>query len=392
MTRTRTPSRAATPRTARLINDRAAFDLLLEHGPLSRTELQNLTGLSHPTVSDLVDRLEAAGVITPVGESKVRRRGPNALLYGLVADRAHVAGVEVLPDVVLASVTDVTGRQVGAARVPHMTSADPAAAPHVVVHRAITEALADAELTPDRLRSVVVGTPGLVDPATGDISFAGVLPTWHANLLPGLRSRLGGVPVLVENEVNLVGLAEHRLGAARGRDIFALLSLGPGIGMAVVLGGQLHRGVSGGAGELSYLPADPDGRLFPDLASGAAVLALAHTHGIRPQSGDDDAVAAVTAAVDGAAGGSDFLDDLADRVAFGAAGICAVLDPGFLVLAGTIGRAGGEALAERVAERVNRSTPLRTSVVPGTVDGNPVVRGAVLIALDLLHEETFAPS
>jgi predicted NBD/HSP70 family sugar kinase len=260
-----------------------------------------------------------------------------------------------------------------------------------VVHRAISEALADAELTPDRLRSVVVGTPGLVDPATGDISFAGVLPTWHANLLPGLRSRLGGVPVLVENEVNLVGLAEHRLGAARGRDTFALLSLGPGIGMAVVLGGQLHRGVSGGAGELSYLPADPDGRLFPDLAAGAAVLALAHSHGIHPQSGDDE-VAAVTAAVDGAAGGSDFLDDLADRVAFGAAGICAVLDPGFLVLAGTIGRAGGEALAERVAERVNRSTPLPTSVVPGTVDGNPVVRGAVLIALDLLHEETFAPS
>ncbi|MDX6294861.1 MAG: hypothetical protein QOH50_3936 [Kribbellaceae bacterium] len=388
MTRTRTPSRGATPRTARLINDRAAFDLLLERGPLSRTELQSLTGLSHPTVSDLVDRLEADGVITTVGESKVRRRGPNALLYGLVADRAHVAGVEVLPDVVLASVIDVTGRQVGAARVPQ----DPAAEPHAVVYRAISEALADAELTPDRLRSVVVGTPGLVDPATGDISFAGVLPTWHANLLPGLRSRLGGVPVLVENEVNLVGLAEHRLGAARGRDTFALLSLGPGIGMAVVLGGQLHRGVSGGAGELSYLPADPDGRLFPDLAAGAAVLALANTHGIHPQSGDDDAVAAVTAAVDGAAGGSDFLDDLADRVAFGAAGICAVLDPGFLVLAGTIGRAGGEALAERVAERVNRSSPLPTSVVPGTVDGNPVVRGAVLIALDLLHEETFAPS
>lgn len=388
MTRTRTPSRGATPRTARLINDRAAFDLMLERGPLSRTELQNLTGLSHPTVSDLVDRLEAAGVITPVGESKVRRRGPNALLYGLVADRAHVAGVEVLPDVVLASITDVTGSQVGAARVPQ----DPAAEPHAVVHRAITEALADAELTPDRLRSVVVGTPGLVDPATGDISFAGVLPTWHANLLPGLRSRLGGVPVLVENEVNLVGLAEHRLGAARGRGTFALLSLGPGIGMAVVLGGQLHRGVSGGAGELSYLPADPGGRLFPDLAAGPAVLALAHTHGIRPQSGDDDAVAAVTAAVEGAAGGRGFLDDLADRVAFGAAGICAVLDPGFIVLAGTIGRAGGEALAERVAERVNRSTPLPTSVAPGTVDGNPVVRGAVLIALDLLHEETFAPS
>ncbi|HEY0472023.1 MAG TPA: ROK family protein, partial [Kribbella sp.] len=216
----RTPSRGATPRTARLINDRAAFDLLLARGPLSRTELQRLTGLSHPTVSDLVDRLESSGVIAPAGESQVRRRGPNAVLYGLVADRAHVAGVEVLPDVVLASVTDVTGRQVGAAQL----SQDAAAEPHDLVHRAIIEALADAELTADRLRSVVIGTPGLVDPSTGDLSFVRALPTWHANLLSGLRDRLGDVPVLVENEVNLVGLAEHRLGAARGRDTFALLS------------------------------------------------------------------------------------------------------------------------------------------------------------------------
>ncbi|GAA1650895.1 ROK family transcriptional regulator [Kribbella alba] len=383
---TRTPSRAATPRTARLINDRAAFALLLERGPLSRTELQRLTGLSHPTVSDLVDRLEAAGVIAPAGESQVRRRGPNALLYGLVADRAHVAGVEVLPDVVLASVTDVTGRQVGAAQLAQDTAAEP----HDLVHRAITEALADATLTADRLRSVVIGTPGLVDPATGDISFVGALPTWHANLLPGLRDSLGGVPVLVENEVNLVGLAEHRLGAARGRDTFALLSFSSGIGMALVLNGHLHRGTSGGAGELSYLPADQAGRLFPELVAGGAVLALAKTHGIRPKS--DNAAAAVTAAVGGAAGGKEFLDELADRIAFGAAGVCAVLDPGFLVLAGTIGRAGGEALAERVAERVNRTTPLSTAVAPGTVDGNPVLRGAVLIALDLLHEETFAQS
>jgi hypothetical protein len=84
------------------------------------------------------------------------------------------------------------------------------------------------------------------------------------------------------------------------------------------------------------------------------------------------------------------LDELADRVAFGAAGVCAVLDPGFLVLAGPIGRAGGEALAARVAERVNRTSPVPTAMAAGTVDGNPVLRGAVLIALDLLHDETFA--
>lgn len=389
----------ATPHTARLINDRVAFDLLLGQGPLTRTELRALTGLSRPTVAELVDRLEAAGLVAAVGEAGADRRGPNARLYGVVPGRAHVAGVEVRPGTVLADIADLTGRTAGSARLP----LDPEAPPDRLVHDAIATACAAAGLGTDRPHAVVIGTPGLVDPASGDIDFVASLPHWHANLRDGLRGRLG-VPVVLENEVNLVGLAEHRLGAARGREDFALLSLGDGLGVAVVLRGRLHRGASGGAGEVSYLPVTapvptgpllataPTGTLggklagsFQALAGGPAVLALAIRHGLPAD--EDGAAGAVRAAVAGGHGA--FLDELAARVAVGAAGVCAVLDPGFLVLAGDVGTAGGAALAERVAAGIAALTPLPTEVRTATVDGDPVVRGAVLTALDLVYEELF---
>ncbi|MEQ7005517.1 ROK family transcriptional regulator [Actinopolymorpha sp. B17G11] len=401
----------ATPRTARLINDRLAFDLLLDRGPLTRAQLRNLTGLSGPTVSDLVHRLEAAGLVAPVGEAGTERRGPNATLYGVVAERAHVAGVEVRSDSVVAILTDATGRLVGEAAVCQ----DPAIAPDRIVGAALDGALVDAGLLDDQLRMVVVGTPGLVDPATGDLSFVATLPTWHANVLPGLRRRYGD-RVLVENEVNLAALAEHRLGAARGRDTFALLWLDVGIGAAIVLNGELLRGASGGAGELAYLPGA--GGSFQYTAGGAAVSDLAATylpdrpgepHGQGERDGTASPGALVAAAVgpDAMPGSAAFLDAVADRVAAGAAAICAVLDPGYLVLAGEVGRAGGDQLANRVAERLADAVPLPTQVVAATVGGppapepaagpdagarvadSPVLRGAVLVALDRVHRDTF---
>ncbi|HEY6738889.1 MAG TPA: ROK family transcriptional regulator [Actinopolymorphaceae bacterium] len=374
------PGRPAGPRTARLINDRAAYDLLLERGPLTRAELRVLTGLSRPTVGDLVERLEAQGLLEVVGEAGAERRGPNARLYGVAAGHAHVVGVEVRSSLVLASVTDATARVVGSAALPLDTNA----APDVIVHRAIEAALDDAGLAAERLRAVVVGTPGLVDPATGDVSFVASLPTWHANLLPGLRARLA-VPVVLENEVNLAGLAEYRLGAGVGHDTFGLLWLDDGVGLAVLLGGRLHRGASGGAGEVAYIPFT-EGATLQSLLGGEAIRGLA-----CEIDGIDEAVAASTGLTDLVAAASDpLLDAIADRVALGAGGICAVLDPGFLVLAGAVGRVGGTALAERVGQRLADLIPLETTVVAAEVEGNPVVRGAVLVALDLVRDEIFS--
>jgi len=100
--------------------------------------------------------------------------------------------------------------------------------------------------------------------------------------------------------------------------------------------------------------------------------------------------AAVAAAAAGHERAAEFLRELAGRVATGVASISVVLDPSLVVLGGELGRAGGSALAGRVAAKVSRICPARPEVVPTAVDGRPVLRGAVLAAVDQARKELLA--
>ncbi|EFK98637.1 ROK-family transcriptional regulator, partial [Streptomyces sp. SPB78] len=123
----------ASPSTARALNDRLALRLLQEHGPLTAARLKELTGLSRPSVADLVERLGAAGLIEVVGASEQRRRGPNARIYGIVADRAHLAGLDVRTHSVSVLVTDLLGATLAESSAP----VDPAASTGAAVARAV---------------------------------------------------------------------------------------------------------------------------------------------------------------------------------------------------------------------------------------------------------------
>ncbi|MFC9290112.1 ROK family transcriptional regulator [Streptomyces sp. NPDC057052] len=407
----------ASPSTARAINDRLALRLLQDEGPLTAGQLKQLTGLSRPTVADLVERLTASGLIEVVGEAGEQRRGPNARLHGIVADRAHLAALDVRTEGVAVLVSDLVGRVLAEASVP--IGGDIGTGPAVeqavtLVERAVKEAGAD------RLHTVGIGAPGLIDPASGELRDSSGLPAWHRRLVAALQERLPAARVTVENETNLAALAEQREGVARDRDTFVLLWLGHGTGAAVVLDGTLRRGASGGTGEIGFLPVpgttglpsatDCEGG-FHSLAGSAAVAALAREHGLGPAPdpvpGEPEAAGLVRAAVarvDAAAGdgrdapgsdsGSDssarFLDSLADRLAIGAASVVAVLDPGCVVLGGEVGRAGGETLAARVAQRLRRMAPLPTQVRPSPLGGAAVLRGALLTARESAQAELFA--
>ncbi|MFJ3280303.1 ROK family transcriptional regulator [Streptomyces halstedii] len=394
----------ASPSTARAINDRLALRLLQQDGPLTASQLKTSTGLSRPTVADLVERLQRAGLVRVVGESDSRRRGPNARLYGIAADRAHLAALDVRTDSVAVVVADLLGATLAEATLP--IDGDTPDRP------AVQQAVAAVERTarsagPAPLHSVAIGAPGLIDPASGELRDTAGLPSWHRGLVKELQRRLPAT-VVVENETNLAAVAEHRTGAALDRDTFALLWLGHGIGAAVMLDGALRRGASGGAGEIGFLPvpgttrvpsaADCEGG-FHSLAGSAAVLDLAAAHGIEArdpagtgQAREPGAASAVRAALaDRGPRGEAFLSDLAGRIALGAASVVAVLDPGCVVLAGEVGRAGGDVLAARVEERLALMSPLPTEVRAGALGGGAVLRGAVLAAREAAQDALFAP-
>ncbi|MEU3218804.1 ROK family transcriptional regulator [Streptomyces sp. NPDC006971] len=394
---------AASPSTARAINDRLALRLLQQDGPLTAAQLKNLTGLSRPTVADLVERLQDAGLIRVVGEAGARRRGPNARLYGIAADRAHLAALDVRTGSVAVVVADLVGTTLAEATLPidgdtgTEMAAEQAAA---LLERTVRE----AGTAP--LHSVGVGAPGLIDPVTGELRDTSGLPAWHRRLVRVLQQRLPAT-VLVENETNLAAVAEHRAGAARERDTFVLFWLGHGVGAAVVLDGKLRRGASGGAGEIGFLPVPGTAGVpsavscdggFHSLVGSAPVCELAAAHGIpvppdAKEGGKEPGAAfAVRAALAGEGGSEAFLDALAERLALGAASVASVLDPGCVVLSGEVGHAGGEALAARVEERLAAMSPLRTEVRAGRLGGAAALRGALLAARDAAQDDLFGPA
>ena len=392
--------RPATPSLLRELNDRAALELLLTGGPMTRAQLGERTGLSKVTAAQLLGRLEERGLVQVAG-TRSGGRGPNAAVYAVVPSTAYVAGLHVEAEVVSAGIADVTGQLVTEVTIDPKGSEDPVA----LVHNAVTAACGSAGVDLSTLRAVVIGSPGVVDPRTGDVRLAVNMPLWHEGVLEALRGALGRT-VIIENDTNLAARAEHALGAARDVQDFALVWIGTGLGLAAVIGGRVHRGVAGAAGEIGYLPVPgvglpenvrrPATGAFQSLAGASVVRRLAAGFGFGGRSGSDVAVAAgaVTAAVADAVAGGDrgreFLDELASRVALGVAAISVVLDPGLVVLGGGIGLAGGDELARRVAADVGRICPATPRVVPTGLTGGPVLRGAMLAAVDAARTELLA--
>ncbi|MER8056232.1 MULTISPECIES: ROK family transcriptional regulator [unclassified Streptomyces] len=394
-----------TPRVLRAMNDRAALDLLLEHGPLSRTRIGNLTGLSKPTASQLLARLEAAGLVRVTGTSE-GRPGPSAQLYAVNPGAAYAAGLDVAPDRIRAAVADITGRTVGEYELP-----TPGRRPARSVVRQVTDALDGAVkaagLARGELHRVVIGTPGAFDPNTGRLRYASHLPGWHS---PALLDELAAalpMPVEYENDVNLVAVAEQRLGAARGHGDFVLLWNEEGLGAALVLGGRLHRGWTGGAGEVGFLPvpgtplvrqvtrANSGG--YQELAGAQELPKLARELGVPdvpPGPYTEAARELLARAADQADGGPhrELLTAYATRLATGLAALVSVLDPELVVLSGSALTAGGEVLRALIQAELEELAAARPRLVLGDIREHPVLRGALESALATTRDEVFDTS
>lgn len=399
-----------TPRVLRAMNDRAALDLLLEHGPLSRTRIGKLTGLSKPTASQLLARLEAAGLVVATGTA-AGRPGPNAQLYAVNASAAHVAGLDVNAQRIVAAVADVTGETVG-----EFELRTPGRRADSVVRQvadALDGAVKEAGLTRSDVHRVVIGTPGAFDPGTGRLRYASHLPGWHSPTLLDELAAFLPMPVEYENDVNLVAVAEQRLGAARGHEDFVLLWNEEGLGAALVINGRLHRGFTGGAGEVGFLPV-PGAPLvrqvtkanaggFQELAGAQVLARLARELGIDDEAvrgpGTHHEVAArlVARAAEAVEQGEDgpygrLLDRFATGLATGLASMVAVLDPEVVVLSGELIARGGEPLRARVAAELAELAASRPRLITGEVTQRPVLRGALESALATTRDEVFDTS
>jgi len=249
-----TAPQAGTPASMRALNQRLVLGRLRAHGEATRPQIAGDTGLSKPTVGQALLDLEQHGLVRAIGRSAV---GPGraAVIYRTAPDAGHIVGVDVGRQMLRVAVADLEGTVVSRREQPNRCRSG--AMLLRTVQETIQHAVADAGLAPQDIVVTVLGTPGIPDPATGTVHRAPNLPGWERRgLMQQLIAALGahGSEVLVENDANLCVVGEHALGAAKGVDVVACLTVGTGIGMGILINGQLFRGAHGAAGEIADLP------------------------------------------------------------------------------------------------------------------------------------------
>ena len=403
MTPPESPERAAgqravavAPSVLREMNQRLLLDQLFSGGPATRPQLARDAGLSLPTVIAALADLEHAELVRPAGRASTAHGRP-ATRYEANPNAGRVVGVDVGRDRLRLAVADLAGSQL--ARLDLRNTARTSAALVEAIVGAVASVALAASVDPAAITHAVVGSPGVYDSRRGRVLYAANLPGWQrVGLAETLAQRLG-TSLTVDNDANLAAIGEHTYGAGRASQHFVYAHVDAGVGIGMVLGGQLYRGFSGAAGEVGYLPVGLPDEPGPDSArrairrglleeqlSDAAVRRRARAAGL---TGCRNAEAVFTAARAGDPRAERVVTEVAGHLARLVASIAAFLDPELVVLGGGIGRHLD--LLERPARAaLGQLTPMTPKLAVGELGADAVVRGALATGVRRAREIVFA--
>jgi predicted NBD/HSP70 family sugar kinase len=376
---------AARPQLIRALNGRLLLGHIRDLGPCSRAELARMSGLSKPTVSVALADAERAGLVRTAGQ-RTGRPGRSALLYEVRPEAGFILGLDVGAQYVRGALADLAGGIRARASVRSHASSVRGRVGELV---GLADGLcAEAGLSRGDITQTVIGSPGVYDPRRNAMALTGGLPGWdRPAVLERLREAFGP-SLVVENDVDAAALAERALGHGREADSFAFISVGTGIGMGLVLGGQLVRGAHGVAGEIAYMPmsggegTDPDDArrrgVLEASASASAVVRAARRAGMR---GQVSARRVFAAAAKGDERAAAVVAEEAQLVARLLCAVVTVIDPGLIVLGGGIGQAPG--FATEVTGELRRMAPVMPEVSVSALGTEAVVDGCLAAGTDL---------
>jgi predicted NBD/HSP70 family sugar kinase len=377
---------AAIPPLLKDLNERTVLEAIRAGAPISRAEISRRAGISKPTVSLALQSLLHAGLVR---EAAPEGDGPSygAVFFESVPEAALVLGIDLGARFVRGAVCDLSGR-VRARQDVELRRADASTALETITE--LVGTLVDvAGLGRELVDGVVVGVPGAVDATDRTIRLA----TNVADLEGAAFARaLGGsleLPVTLENDVNLAAVGERWQGVARGVDDFAFLSIGTGMGAGLVLGGELHRGRHGTAGEVDYAfggfgeEVDPCAGAVAELARSVAE----EDNTVLRSPYDARDVFAAARANDAAA--ASVVAEVARRIALHAVPFAVAVDVDLVVLGGGIG-ANGDLILEPVRRHLGEWLPYPPRVEVSALGEAAVLTGALAIGRRSALDNAFA--
>lgn len=240
----------------RAMNRNLLLNIIRSQGPLSRTQLTDLSGLSVGAVSQIVNDLIEQKWVTEVGESD-STGGRRQVLLRLNPTAGYVVGLKLMENHVVCAVTDLDATVLNYLERPLLAIHDPQVIAETL-SRTVIDALYQADIPRDRVLGIGVGLAGVINSVEGIVHYS---PFFHWQDIPlaELIAENLSLPVYLENDVNTLTITEQLFGLGHDIANFVVLTIGRGIGLGMVLNHQLYRGHKGGVGELGHITMDPNG-------------------------------------------------------------------------------------------------------------------------------------
>lgn len=255
----------------------------------------------------------------------------------------------------------------------------------------------------DQVVGIGVGSPGPLNPQTGVVLFAPNLG-WHNVPVGEIMEKEFGVPVMVENDANLAGLAEARVGAGKGSKNMVYMTVSTGIGGGIIIDGEIYRGSGFVAGEIGHMVILPGGPkcgcgnqgCYEALASGTAIARMARdrvaskakTSILEHAGGDLDAISAkhvADAAKAGDAVAKEIIEEAATYLGIGMANLINILNPDVIVVGGGVSQMGDMLFVPARNSAMKNALPSSAEgvrIVPAALGGDVGVMGAALLVLE----------
>lgn len=369
------------------------FQILRDGRARTKAELATLTGLARSTVSTRVDALLGLGLVRPAGEAvSTGGRPPARVAFNPLA--GFVLAIDLGATHATVAVADLSGQILDSLT----RELDIADGPEPVLDIAIAEGrrlLARGQRDAERLVGIGIGVPGPVEHSTGRPTNPPIMPGWDRFDVPGYVQNAFDVPVLVDNDVNILALGEHAI-SWPGVDDLVFVKVSTGIGAGIISGGVLQRGTQGSAGDMGHVhvpyshdsPRPPgDERDLEAIASGTAVAADLRAQGIDA-TGSSDVVTLVRA---GNAAAIAATRQAGREVGEVLSTVVNMLNPSIIVIGGSIARAGEHLLAGVREVVYRRSIPLATQHL-GIVQSQAGERAGVLGAAIMVTQHVLSPA
>jgi DNA-binding transcriptional ArsR family regulator len=269
--------KTADPEFMRAINRFHVMDAIRRHGPIARVEICERTELSPTTVSAITAALLDDGLVVTrqMGTVRDAARGRPRVLLELNPDAARVVGVKIAPTRIVHVVTNFQGDVLAGLTQPVRVDRQPAEVIADLVEDGVRRCVADAGLTLDRVESLCVALPGVVEHATGIVRHSPILKDSNVPLSKALFERLG-LSILIESDANAITIGEHWFRLCRDLDDFVVVTAEHSLGLGVMHGGEFFRGAKGISFNLGDLAMAANGKIvsrLSDQATEPAILA-----------------------------------------------------------------------------------------------------------------------